>query len=162
MKKQKPLPNDVEIGVMEAARIIGISHSAVSDMGRLALKPNYRGQFPAPHRFTEEGHPRWWRSAIIAYAEKRKKGEVKKMYVPTEKTILLKITPDGGVTPAHPDATPGPLESGGYIVAVDGVPRSAGYDRVINAYRNTTVYHTPGGGYRVRYDELGPGKIVRA
>lgn len=88
------------------------------------------------------------------------------------KTVLLKVncaralSPDGGVTLAHPDATRGPIDESGprYIVAITEVPDVVADLAVAVAYAATADMSRNLSGtqrYTFRLDELGPGRIVR-
>ena len=72
---------------------------------------------------------------------------------------MIKIARDGHCSLAHPMAEPGPTSSGAIIFAVDDVPDVVTSREVVELFAGTVIWTA--GVYRVRFAELGPGRLVR-
>lgn len=138
---------DILIGMAETAQILGVSRQAVQSLHKQSLRPNYRGDFPRADYMRPDGsRPLWWRSKIEAYAERRKRGDARVM--PRERTIAVKIGPDGTVSAV----TPGVQEDG--ILVIEHVPTHLPDAEVIDVFRRALLLGINAGTDRVDYRNL--------
>ena len=70
----------------------------------------------------------------------------------------IKVGRDGRCSLAHPLAEPGEQPGGAVIWAVEGVPPEVTPAEVLEVFAVTAGWRR---GYRVRFDELGPSRVVR-
>ena len=77
----------------------------------------------------------------------------------TGRTIPIKVGATGAVTLAHPMAEAGETPSGAVVFHVLDVPPGVTAGEVAELFGGTVVWCA--GVYRVRFAELGPGRLAR-
>ena len=79
---------------------------------------------------------------------------------PRARTVPIKVNPEARCSLAHPMAEPGEQLSGAIIWHVLDCPPEVTAREVLEVFAAAVIWR-PGEPYRVRFDELAPGRLVR-